>query len=265
MKKIVLASLAFVSIVSYAQYENIYFKDVQFENENVKVDFTDIVALPKEVKFKMTIINKTNNYLIYDSNQSSFVIPEKTVTSSEKNLLIEPLKTKKRVMRATGEGLNSVRNFKYICEGFSSVSLQDPAKAEQFKLPASVNEFNAGQFKVSLSASSKETQKTSVKFAITYNGDNLGFVFPSKVAAVMPDGNSYATANSDDDAIIMKKGETENVTLNWTRMPGGKVNDMQLVEMFLTFEGVFVEGVSKKISGGSVEVAWDEALTDAKK
>jgi hypothetical protein len=265
MKKLVLASLAFISIATYAQYENVYFKDVQFENENVKVEFTDIVALPKEVKFKMTIINKTNNYLIYDSNESSFVIPDKTVTSSEKNLLIEPLKTKKRVMRATGDALNSVRNFKYICEGFSSISLQDPAKVERFRLPASVNEFSAGNFKVNLVASSKETQKTSVKFAITYIGDNLGFVFPSKVSAVMPDGTSYATANADEDALIMKKGESENMTLNWTRMPGGKVNDMQLVEMFLTFEGVFAEGVSKKINGGSVEVTWDEALTEAKK
>jgi len=39
------------------KYDKIYYKPVHFENEVVKVEIDNIVSLPKETKFRMSITN----------------------------------------------------------------------------------------------------------------------------------------------------------------------------------------------------------------
>ena len=172
--------------------------------------------------------------------------------------------SKKKVMRAFGEGLNTIREFDFVCEGFYVIKVQDAEAVEDFRLPVAKNNFTAGDFKVSLSKLKKKTQGTDVKFDVTYTGQHLGFIFPDKSKVLMPDGNVYASSNAGADPVILKTGETDNFSATWDRMPSGKKNDMQLVAMILKFEGVFAEAIPTKFEGKTIKFTWDDALTEGK-
>ncbi len=270
MKKVfyLAAIIALNTIYSVAQdapkYEKVFYKTVSFENDIVKVEIDNIVSLPKETKFRMSITNKTSDYLIYNSEESNFEIPGQDVRAKDKSFMIEPNGSKKKVYRAFGENLNEVQQFNFVCEGFYQIKLNEPFTAENFRLPVSTNTFKVGPYDVSHAGNKKATGKTDVKFNVTYKGDNLGFIIPNRIAVKMPDGNTYATANSKDDAVILKKGESDSFSASWGRMPGGRLNDMQLVEMWITFTEVFVEGVPTKKDGETLEIVWDEAMTAGK-
>lgn len=247
-----------------ATYEKLFYKNVSFENEVVKVEIDNIVSLEKETKFRMTITNKTSSYLIYNSEESHFDVPGQDVRAKDKSMLIEPHATKRKVFRAFGNKLNTIEQFKFTCEGFYVIHMQAPLESPEFRLPASSNKFTTGNFESTLNKSSKTTAKTDVKFNVTYKGDQYGFIFPSLISVRMPDGNAYATTKSKDDVIILKKGESDSYTASWDRMPGGRVNDMQLVEMFIMFSGVFVEGTTERVAGQSLSMEMDDAMTQGK-
>lgn len=270
MKSLVLHLLAVLAIfagnTAYSQtFENVFFNGAEFENESVKVIIDDVVSLPKETKFRMTIINKTNQYLIYNSEESNFDIPGQDVRAKEKSWLIEPLATKKKVMRAFGTGLNEIRTFAYVCEGFYRLEEQAPFSVDQFRLPPAANSFNAGEMMVVLNKEKRATGSTSLKLDVTNKGKNHGFIYPYKVKVLMPDGNFYASNITQTDPTILEPGETGSLLAGWDRMPGGSVNDMQKVPMMVDFEGVFVEAKPEKIPGSTLTFTWNQALTEEKK
>lgn len=259
-----LGSLAF-SGKAFSQYEKVYYNDTTFETDNYKVEIDNIVALAKEVKFRMTITNKTNDWVLYVPEEGKFEMGGKPLQFKEDKLLIPPYEDKKRTLRATGTGLNEARSFNFVCNGFYKVILKDASKAPEFKLPVASNEFVAENFKIVLVNSSKTTAKTEVKFNVTYNGEGIGFASPAKMTMRMPDGNVYATNKAKADVVAIEKGKTESITASWSKMEGGSKNDMQLVEMWLQFAGVFQESTQVKIDQVVLPLRWNEALTIGKK
>lgn len=249
----------------YGQYEKVFYNDTTFETAYCKIEIDNVVALPKEVKFRMNIINKTNDWIMYSSDESKIEIGGNKLDTKDKFILIPPHDSKKKVMRGVGAKLNDARSFNFVCGGFYKVALNNAEASPIFRLPASTNEFVAGNFKVTLANSLKETGRTDVKFKVTYNGEGLGFISPAKVSVEMPDGNLYATTRSKADVIVLKKGETESFQASWDRMAGGSKMDMQLVEMLIHFEGVFQESTQTKIETVTVPMRWNDALTMGKK
>ncbi|TSJ41674.1 hypothetical protein [Fluviicola chungangensis] len=249
----------------FGQYEKVYYNDTTFETETYKVEIDNVVALPKEVKFRMNITNKTNDWLLYIPEEGKFEVGGKPLSFKEDKLLIPPYDSKKRVLKATGDKLNDPRSFNFVCDGFYKVTLKDATKSPEFKLPIASNEFIAGNFKVTLVNSSKTTAKTEVKFNVTYNGEGIGFASPAKMSMRMPDGNVYATVKSKADVVAIEKGKTESITAGWSKMEGGSKNDMQMVEMWLIFNDVFQESTQAKIDKATIPLRWNEALTLGKK
>lgn len=249
----------------FGQYEKVFYKDTTFETDNYKVEIDNVVALPKEVKFRMSITNKTNDWVLYNSEESRIELDGKNLDTKDKYILIAPHDSKKKVMRAVGANLNNARAFNFVCDGFYKVRLKDAAAAPEFRLPASNNEFTAGNFTVTLVNSMKETGRTDVKFKVTFNGEGLGFISPAKVSVKMPDGNLYATTRSKADVISLKKGESETFQASWDRMEGGSKMDMQLVEMLIHFDGVFQESTQLKADKVVLPLRWNEAMTIGKK
>jgi archaellum component FlaF (FlaF/FlaG flagellin family) len=249
----------------FGQYEKVYYNDTTFETDNYKVEIDNIVAVAKELKFRMNITNKTNDWVLYIPEQGKFEVGGKALDFKEESLLIPPFESKKRVLRATGSGLNDARSFNFVCEGFYKVRLKDPLKAPEFKLPASLNEFTVENFKVTLVNSTKTSAKTEVKYSVTYLGDGYGFISPAKIATRLPDGNVYITSKSKADVFGIKKGETETFTASWSKMEGGSKNDMQMIEMWVLFVGVFQESTQVKIDKAVIPLRWNDALTIGKK
>ncbi|MNK09761.1 hypothetical protein D3C87_277360 [compost metagenome] len=259
-----LGSMTFSGTV-FGQYDKVFYRDTTFETEQYKVQIDNVVALAKEVKFRMSITNKTSDWIMYSSDESKIEIGGNALDTKDKFILIAPHESKKKVIRAVGANLNNARSFNFVCDGFYKVTLKEAVAAPVFRLPASTNEFIAGNFKVILANTLKETGKTDVKFKVTYTGEGLGFVSPARISVKMPDGNMYATARSKADVIVLKKGETESMSASWDRMEGGSKMDMQLVEMLIHFEGVFQQSSQTKIQAATIPLGWNDALTIGKK
>lgn len=250
--------------VSFGQYEKVYFKDTVIETEQVRVMLDNVVAVPKELKFRMTITNKTNDWILYDSESSKFEVNGVSQSSNDKYILIPPKESKNRVMRTLGPNMNNTRDFKFSCAGLKLVKLTNALTAPEFRLPVSKNEFEVGDFKVLLINHEKTTAKTYLKFQVSYKGDGIGFVSPSKVSVKMPDGNLYATTLAKAEPFAVKQDESKNFIASWERMTGGSANDMQLVEMLVHFDGVFQESKQTPLNTLNFSMHWDDALTIGK-
>jgi hypothetical protein len=249
----------------FGQYGKVFYNDTTFETADYKVEIDNVVALPVEVKFRMTITNKTNDWILYVPEEGKFEMGGQPLSFKEDKLLIAPYESKKRVLKATGTGLNDARAFNFVCDGFHKIVLKEAAKSPEFKLPIASNEFVAGNFKVVLVNSSKTSAKTEVKFNVTYNGEGIGFASPAKITMRMPDGAVYATAKAKADVVAIEKGKTESISASWSKMEGGSKNDMQMVEMWLIFNGVFQESTETKIDKAIIPLRWNEAMTLGKK
>lgn len=266
MKSLILFAIyslftVFSAVAQDEKFDVIYFEPVSFENDYVKVEIDNIVSLEKETKFRMSITNKTNNYIIYNSEESKFDIPNQDVRAKEKSWMIEPQNNRKKVMRAFGEGLNSIREFSYLCEGFYQLVEQAPFAVDQFRLPPSTNSFDAGSMQVVLDKEKRATGGTNVKWKVKYTGEHYGYIYANKVQVLMPDGNLYASTENKQKPIILERGEEKTLPASWNRMPSGRVNDMQKVEMLIQFEGVFVEAIPKQIEGKTLTMSWDPTMT----
>lgn len=279
MKNLLLvASIALVSNIALAQkdkevkYEKLFYKDLTKETNDVIITVDNAVSTEGETKFKLKITNKTADYIIYKPEESKFTINGQTVQPKEKWLVIKPNESDFRVINIKGTGYNSVKSYDFVLDGLYTVALNgETIKTADFKLPASANEFTTGNFKCTLLNSSKETDKTEVKFQCAYNGSKVGVIQPTRAAVKMPDGEEYANAKksgglfSKSNEIILMKGQDETYTLKWDRMEGGKKMDMQKVEMNIVWHATFSEVPAVKLNAETLKMEFDEALTQSKK
>lgn len=251
-----------VSTASFGQYQKVYFNDQSVEYEGLKIQISNIVALNFDVKFKFQIENTTGDFLYIDPSKFSFKINGKSYPSTDKAYFIAPYEKESKTIGVTSEGLGEVKEFIVAFDGLNNVVMSEAITGvEKFNLPPSSNDFVVDDFHLNLKSHKKESSKAYAKFDVQYKGDKVGFIFPNKVSVLMPDGISYATLNSKDKPVILLPGETSNFSANWSKMPGGRKNDMQLVLMKVELDKVFQEGEIKGLTPQTVEFKWNEALT----
>jgi hypothetical protein len=165
-----------------------------------------------------------------------------------------------------GKDLNYLFEYKLTLAGIQKVvPIENEIIAPVFRLTVSNNDFDAGKFQAQLKNHKKESGLTIVKYDVQYKGDKIGFIIPSKINMMMPDGVAYANTDSKGKTFIMFLGDSEKFSASWDKIPGGKKNDMQMVEMNIYFKGVFSEGEAKNLEVKPVKLIWDEALTMGKK
>ncbi len=278
MKKIILAIMA-ISIFSTAiaqkkgkgkgkekevNYKKIFYIDTKAENSDLVISIDNAVSTEGETKFKLKITNKTNDYIIYKPEESTFTIEGKEIKPNEKILIISPNESDFRVINLKG-AYNTLKNYSFVVGGlYKASSNSGTVQAPDFKLPPSQNDFRVSGFNCGLVNLSKASDKTDVKFRCSYNGDKVGFIYPSRAAVRMPDGNDYANAKAKAKPIMLMKGEDDSFVLSWERMPGGRANDMQIVNMIVKWNDTFSESSLEKMNSEKVELQFDEALSNAK-
>ncbi len=272
MKKLILSIvIASISLSgAFAQkketkYEKLYYKNTKIETSDLIIEIDNAVSTAGETKFKMKITNKTGDYLMYKPEESKFIIDGKEQRIKEKAKIIDPNDYATWIINLKGAGYNSIKNYAYEVDGLYRIS-SNPTKiaAPDFKLPASQNDFSAGGYKVVINKLTKETEKTEVKFDAAYNGDKVGIIMPSKASVKMPDGNSYANANTKEKPILLMKGEKESFKLQWDRMQGGKTMDMQKVDMVIIWDATFGETTPEKMKSEKVSLEFDEQTSNEK-
>lgn len=272
MKKTLLltALIALASNVLQAQdeslkFDKIVYNDLTLESDEYTVEITNVVSTVTDAKFKLIITNKTADFLLFDASKCSFKIGDNVMTPKDKFVIVDPYDSKSKTMGVVGTNLNKYKTYTFNLAGVQRVvPLSVIENVPAFKLPASKNDFTAGKFNVQLKNSKKESGASFAKFDVQYRGDKIGFIYPSKVDVKMPDGNNYANADSKGKTFLMFPGDSEKFSANWDKMPGGRENDMQLVDMFINFTGVFAEGEARDLAPKSAEITWNEAVTSAK-
>lgn len=276
MKKLVLAVIAVTSLLTASaqkekKYDKLYYKNIILETNEVTISVDNAVSTDGETKFKLKITNKTADYIMFKPEECKFIVNGKESKPTEKPKTIEPNSSDWLIVNLKGAGYNSVKNYTFEIGGLYKVSTSGTVvKADDFRLPATKNDFKAGSFGLNLSKLTKESGKTEAKFDCAYNGDKVAIVFPSKMGLKMPDGNEYASVQpkgllAKKGPILMTKGQTEGLTGNWERMQGGKAMDMQKVEMFIKWNETFTEVTPEKLKNETLTFEFDEALTEAKK
>ncbi len=271
MKRIVTTMILAVSLVGcmFAQkevkYAKIFYKDLKMETNDIVIIVDNAVSTAGETKFKLKIMNKTNDYLILKPEECKFIVNGKEEKPQEKWLVISPNESDFRVVNLKGAGYNAIKNYQFVLDGLYRVDANSKGiPTPDFKLPASQNDFKTGPFANTVNKVSKETDKTEVKFNVTYTGDKIGFVFPSKVSVKMPDGNVFANAKSKSDALMLIKGESDTYKLKWERMEGGKMMDMQKVDMLIQWNDAFAEVTPVKMKSETIEMLFDEVMSNEK-
>ena len=245
-------------------YVKVIYGEQTISTDEYTVEISNVVSTTAEAKFKFKITNKTEDFLLFDASKCTFEINGEKLTPKDKFLIVDPYDSKSKTVAVTGAGLNKATSYGFVLNGVQRVVPTGSAiEVPQFKLPVSTNEFTAGKFSVQLKNSKKESGAAFVKFDVQYKGDKIGFIMPSKIDVTMPDGNNYASTESKSKTLLLFPGDTEKISASWSKMPGGRMNDMQMVEMLINFKGVFSEGVAKNLAEQKVTLNWSEELTKA--
>ncbi|HVD97800.1 MAG TPA: hypothetical protein VNB90_06310 [Cytophagaceae bacterium] len=278
MMKVNLFALGLVALIqlpSFAQDQKVnpkhinYFTSPSVETKEVKIETQDAVAMMEFVKFKMKITNNTNDYILYKPKESKFKLANTDFSPEDKKtIFIQPLDRESKVIDMKAPAKNAhVDAFKYEVNGLYRIPVDAPVtEAPNFKLPASTNDFTAGNFKVELVNLKKETGETAAKFKVTYIGDGVGLVEPKKISAYgknHKNSNELTVANDKKSGgIILYKGESETFTATFHME--GKMVDMQLANMEIIWKDTFKESKIIKLDGTSLDFTVDPGLTAGK-
>jgi hypothetical protein len=274
MKTIILTLAATFLSVASAQsqnFEKLFYKDLVKETDDVTITVDNAVSTPGEIKFKLKITNKTNDYLIYKPFESKFIIDGKETKASEKMKIIKPNESDFVTVNLKGSGYNKVKNYSFSIEGIYRVATDGKGiTAPNFKLPASQNEFKAGAFTCNMTDLVKTSAKTSAKFKCTYSGDKVGVIHYTRPALKLPDGTEHANEKkpgmleSKAKEMLVMKGDEVNLNVEWEKMEGGRATDMQKIALEIIWNATFTEAPAVKIKTEVIDLEFDEAMTIAK-
>lgn len=271
MKNTILSILALILITSTSfsqkkekviKYQKTFYKNQTIENMDVKVTIDDAVATPTGIKFKISIVNKSTDYIIFKPSECEFKIKDTKVKPIEKWLVIRPNDKDWRIVDIKGNYVIP-ENFEFLMAGFYKVTLDSKGNITgDFKLPATNNEFKTGGFAVTMDGFKKETAKTDAKFNVSYNGDKIGIIETNKIAVKMPDGKEFANYLTDRP-IIFDKGTTDNFKVAWKDIPIDS-GDMQKVEMIIIWREAFKEVSPIKLPPINLTILFDKEMSMAK-
>lgn len=240
-----------------------HFKVAKVETDDYSVEVVDIFARMEEVKCKVKITNKTNDYLIWNPSESAFRFEFGEFKPKEKEVVIKPNDKESKVLNITGDNRFHVESFSLDIKGVSKVaSTGTMVMAPEFQLPASMNDFNAGPFKVSLLAVDKKTDLTAGSFRVTYTGNEIGLVDANKIAVRTEKEQEFASARTDYKLQLLTKGESDKFNF-YFKIPASHV-DMQFATLWIIFRNAFQESKKVPIGGTSVSLEIDPVLTKEK-
>lgn len=274
MKKFLLAVAAIamfqtVNAQKETKYSKIYYKDVKAGNSDIEIIVDNAVSTDAETKFKLKIINKTKDFLLYKPEESKFLIDGKEVKPTEKMKIIEPFSDNFVIVNIKGS-YNTLKSYSYLIDGLYKVAVSEKGiPTPDYMLPVNKNEFKTGDYVVKLDKLTKESDATNLKLEVLYTGEKMGIIYPERTGVLMPDGKEYATLKpsgllAKSGPVLLQKGDKETVTLKWDRMEGGRAMDMQKVDMLVKFNDMFTEGSPEKLNSETIKLEFDEETSNAK-
>ena len=247
------------------KHVNYYKAPANIETSDYKIELSNIVSKIEYAKLSIKIYNTGTDYLMFNKGASEFVYKTGKFTDKEKYTYILPTKSKTKTIKATGSNMFHTDTISFVLKALYIIPAKgEIVKADDFKLPASKNSFESGNFKVKLLKLKQETQETYAKFECTYIGDEIGIIDPSKLS-VKVDGKDeieYANDNKKAKPELLRKGEKTKISV-YFHIPG-KISDMQFSVLKINWNDTFQESVAKEIEPKTFEFIVDEGLTNGK-
>lgn len=255
------------------KHRNFFKPSEKIDGDEYSLEFIDVVAKVDYAKMAVEIKNTSNDYLMFKSEEPEFIFDFGTFNSKEDVVFILPSSSERKTLKATGDYRFHVDNFKLNFAGLYHLSAKGKTQEmEEFRLPASKNNIEAGNFKISLIKTNQRTQETYGKFEVEYIGDEIGIIDPSKLS-VRVDGKeglvyandikkSTASFISKGGPIFLRKGE--KATFKAVFHIPGRIADMQFSLLYIMWGDTFVESKPEKIAAKEVEFVLDIGMTHGK-
>lgn len=242
--------------IHYRQLDAIQTDEYKLEiiNAHSQIEFTH---------FKLKITNKTKDYLIYKPSEVVFKYDQGDFKFAGKDVIIPPKKSVSKPLRLTGESNFHVEKLSVSVDCFYRLPTdKEVISAPDFDLPASKNDFDAGNFKVTLKKLSKETNKTEAQFLVSYMGNDYGILATARAVVKLEDGQEFATVGSKNKSKVLNPGDKKKMVLVYQVSP--KVIDMQFANMKIVWKNTFVESKAVKVAGQTLNFIIDPGLTEGK-
>ncbi len=246
------------------KHTNYYKVPDPIKTNDYTITIDDIVAKMEYVKMKVKIVNNTSDYLIFKPSECSLQYENGEFKPTKDFIVIKPYDWGSRVIEVKGGNNFHKDSFVFKLNGLYRVSAKgNVQQAPDFKLPVTVNDFDAGTFKCNMLGLKKETQETWVKFNCIYNGSQMGIIEPSKaVIKLEKNGLEFATSDSKLKPVLLFKGESDKFSITFNVQ--GKIADMQFANMSVVWKNTFIESEPKQITIAPITISVDPGLTAGK-
>jgi len=262
------ASTIFAQEVS--GYEKVmYTAPDEIELDGANVSTKNIVSQADHCKMAFTLVNNSTDLLLFDANEVEFSYPFGTKNPSLKSFILNPGDKKTKTLLVKGTENYLQKEFKMDVKGLYKIPVNGTVtEAPQFQLPASTNNFVAGNFKVQLKKYDASTKEATAVFECTYVGDEIALVDPTSLSVTTnrnksTDEVTYANDDKKSEIEILKKNETVEFKAVF-HIPG-KIADMQFAIMKINWNKTFVETTKEPIASEVLTFTMDEAATEAAK
>lgn len=258
----------FVSMGVYAQtpdhplHENHFKQQESVENETVKIDFYDAHAQQKFCQAKLSITNKSDDYVLVNLGEFVFTFDKTTFRPKPKQIIVAPHDVEKITVKVDGDFNFHVQALTMEIAGLSKLPTAGTAiTADLYPIPTGNKTFAIGNFQMTLIKAVKEDKVTHQVFSCKYIGNKVGIVEPKYIVFATEKGempNDYKW----DRASIMHTNETEKV--NASMHISTSVLSMETAKMSIDWKNAFKETDPVALTGFTINYELDPLLTATK-
>ncbi len=265
MKKLFFALFFTTTLFSIAQDKKAvdpkyiyWYKETSLETDDYKIYIVDAQNGENYAKFRIRIFNKTNDYLIFKPSECSFLIGSQDLSSKDKQIIVPPNDEAGKVIDAKGKSCQ-VDKYTFEIKTYYKIANNSPGiAAEDFILPPSKNDFVAGPFNCKHIDNKLKTDKSTIKFGCTYQGDGIGIIDSYKCSAVMPNGKDNANARHYEPALL-EKGKYEDFVVEIKELAGS--GDMQKKGFKIKWNETFKDSKLSSLKGSKIDLEIDTPKT----
>ncbi len=270
MKKIFTLSLLFIYTFIIAQnsnndtidkYEKVFYFEKSIEQNNYNVLIKNIVDYKEGIKFALKLTNKISDFILFDPEESKVLINKTKLDFIGKSKLIAPSKTKGQTINVEKKVVKRENDFNIILEGLTVLNENESSiDVKNFEIPMVKKDFSFKDVYCKVSIPIRKSQKMTVKIELRNKGNDYIIIYPYRVGVKMPDGRIYTSKNTKKTFVLAPRGK-KSISLKWDRMPKGNLNDMQKVDMEITFKDVFFNVKEIKLDPLNIEIKWNKKFT----
>ena len=249
---------AAASAIAQESKSTFYFKNAGFENDYYKIYIEEAVNKLEYAKFKILIINKTSDYLIYKPSEVIFSINGQKLTSDDRQFTIAPHEEAWKIINTKGKGLLESK-YEIIIQNLYKVSLSTAkvVEVDNLYIPTTMKSFTVENFQCNIQRLDIKKKKSRLKFVCVYKGDGIGIVETFKCIALLPKG--YKSPNTWSRTFLFEKDKWDEFIVDINEVSGG--GNMEKESFTIVWNDTFKESKIEPIKGGTIKMELDQAKT----